>query len=81
MSFAIFYFMNSPTNLNGLPKVAFKTAWSLVKWPYKIGRPVGLGDVFGGAAGALLYGPELALSRIFSGGPSTKALVARKVGP
>ena len=74
----IFYFMNSPTDLSGLSKLAFKTAWSLVKWPYKIGRPVGLGDLFGGAAGALLYGPEVTLSKVCSRGPSTKALIARK---
>jgi SAM-dependent methyltransferase len=76
----IFFFMNSPTDLSGFPKFAFKTAWSLARLPYKIGRPIGLGEVFGGAAGALLYLPEIALSKVFGGGPSTKALIARKRG-
>jgi hypothetical protein len=70
--------MNSPTDLTGLSKPLWKLAWSLAKLPYKAGRVVGLGEVLGGAAGAALYGPELALGRIFSSGPSTKVLVARK---
>jgi len=74
----IFFFMNSPTDLSGLSKVAFKLAWSLSKLPYKIGRVVGLGDVFGGLMGALMYWPEIFYGRIFSSGPSTKLLLARK---
>jgi SAM-dependent methyltransferase len=77
----IFFFLNSPTDLTGLSKPLWKLTWSLAKLPYKLGRVVGLGEVFGGAAGAALYGPELALGRIFSSGPSTKVLVARKRSP
>jgi SAM-dependent methyltransferase len=77
----IFFFMNSPTDLTGLSKPLWKLAWSLAKLPYKAGRVVGLGEVLGGAAGAALYVPELALGRIFSSGPSTKVLVARKRSP
>jgi SAM-dependent methyltransferase len=74
----IFFLMNSPTDLSGLSKFVFKTAWSLTRLPYKIGRVVGLGEVFGAISGACLYWPELLLGRIFSNGPSTKILVARK---
>lgn len=74
----LFFFMNSPTDYSGVSKLAFKTAWSLVRLPYKLGRPVGLGEAFGAATGAALYGPELLLGRLFSSGPSTKVLVARK---
>ncbi|MGD0092071.1 MAG: hypothetical protein ABSE73_19330, partial [Planctomycetota bacterium] len=74
----IFFLMNSPTDLRGLAKLAFKTSWSLVKLPYKLGRHVGLGEVLGGAMGATLYLPELALGRVCSTGPSTKLLLARK---
>jgi SAM-dependent methyltransferase len=76
----IFFFMNSPTDLTGPRKLLAKTAWSLVKTPYKLGRPLGLGDLVGGWMGALLYGPELLLSRLCRGGPSTKLLLARKSG-
>ena len=74
----IFFLMNSPTDLRGAGKLAFKTSWSLVKTPYKIGKHVGLGEMLGGAMGAGLYVPELMLSRMFLNGPSTKLLVARK---
>jgi len=74
----IFFFMNSPTDLSGPAKAAFKLAWSLAKLPYKLGRPVGLGEVLGGGMGALLYGPELLLGRLCPSGPSTKLLLARK---
>ena len=75
----LFVLMNSPTDLSGLKKLAFKTSWSLTKMPYKIGRKLGLGEVCGGAMGALMYGPELLLTRIFPKGPSTKILIARKI--
>jgi ubiquinone/menaquinone biosynthesis C-methylase UbiE len=74
----IFFLMNSPTDLRGAGKLAFKTSWSLVKTPYKIGKHVGMGEILGGAMGAGLYMPELLLSRMFINGPSTKLLVARK---
>jgi ubiquinone/menaquinone biosynthesis C-methylase UbiE len=74
----IFFFLNSPTDLTGLSKPFWKLGWSLAKLPYKVGRPIGLGELFGGATGAVLYLPELALGRVFSGGPSTKLLVARR---
>lgn len=76
----IFFLMNSPTDLSGLGKLAFKTSWSLVKLPYKLGRHIGLGEVCGAAMGAALYGPELALGRVLASGPSTKLLVVRKPG-
>jgi len=74
----IFFLMNSPTDLSGFSKFLFKTSWSLTKLPYKLGKHVGLGEFFGTINGALLYWPERALSRIFSSGPSTKLLIARK---
>jgi len=74
----IFFLMNSPTDLSGISKFAFKTSWSLTKLPYKLGKHIGLGEIFGGAMGAGLYFPELALNSSFKGGPSTKLLVARK---
>lgn len=74
----LFVLMNSPTDRSGIGKVFHKTLWSLTKLPYKIGKPVGLGEAFGGVTGALLYYPELALTRMVSDGPSTKVLVARK---
>ncbi|HYF50142.1 MAG TPA: class I SAM-dependent methyltransferase [Planctomycetota bacterium] len=74
----IFFLMNSPTDLSGFSKFVFKTTWSLTKLPYKLGKHVGLGEFFGYINGALLYWPERALSRIFSSGPSTKLLIARK---
>lgn len=74
----IFFVMNSPTDLSGFGKFLFKTHWSLVKLPYKIGKHIGLGEILGGAMGAMLYLPELTLGRIFSSGPSTKLLIARK---
>lgn len=74
----LFVLMNSPTDLSGLKKLFFKTCWSLTKLPYKMGKYIGLGEVFGGATGAMLYGPELLLTRLFPRGPSTKILVARK---
>ena len=74
----IFFLMNSPTDLSGLSKFAFKASWSLVKTPYKLGKHVGVGEALGGAMGAGLYIPELMLSKIFSSGPSTKLLLARK---
>ncbi|HYG76950.1 MAG TPA: class I SAM-dependent methyltransferase [Planctomycetota bacterium] len=74
----IFFLMNSPTDLTGISKLAFKTSWSLTKLPYKLGKHVGLGEILGGAIGAGLYLPELALNSTFSGGPSTKLLIARK---
>lgn len=74
----IFFLMNSPTDLSGLGKLAFKASWSLVKLPYKLGRHVGIGEALGGVMGGALYLPELALSRVFSSGPSTKVLVARR---
>jgi SAM-dependent methyltransferase len=74
----IFFLMNSPTDLSGFSKFVFKTFWSLTKMPYKIFKHVGLGEFFGGLMGALLFLPELMLSRIFSSGPSTKLLIARK---
>ncbi|HLX64705.1 MAG TPA: class I SAM-dependent methyltransferase [Planctomycetota bacterium] len=74
----LFVLMNSPTDLSGLNKLAFKTSWSLTKLPYKAGKLIGLGEVFGGAMGASMYLPELLLTRIFPRGPSTKILVARK---
>lgn len=70
--------MNSPTDLSELSKFPFKTAWSLARLPYKIGRSAGLGEVFSGAVDAMLYLPEIALGEVFRGGPSTKARVARK---
>lgn len=76
----LFVLMNSPTDRAGLSKVFHKTLWSLVKLPYKLGKLVGLGEVFGGLTGALLYWPELALTRLVRNGPSTKVLVARKAG-
>ncbi len=77
----IFYFMNSPATHRGAKKFLAKTAWSLAKTPYKLGKIVGLGETFGGLAGAALYLPELMLSRLFSSGPSTKLLLARKGSP
>ena len=74
----IFFLMNSPTDLSGPGKLLFKTSWSVVKLPYKAGRHIGLGELFGGAMGAALYLPELLLAHAFSSGPSTKLLVARK---
>lgn len=74
----LFVLMNSPTDLSGLGKLAFKTSWSLTKLPYKAGKHVGLGEVLGGAMGAAMYLPELLLTRILPRGPSTKILVARK---
>lgn len=74
----LFVLMNSPTDLSGLKKLAFKTSWSLTKMPYKIGRKLGLGEFCGGAMGAMMYGPELLLTRLFAKGPSTKILIARK---
>ena len=74
----IFFLMNSPTDLSGASKLAFKTSWSLVKTPYKLGKHIGLGEILGGAMGAGLYFPELMLSRMFATGPSTKLLLARK---
>jgi SAM-dependent methyltransferase len=74
----IFFFMNSPTNLRGLSKFAWKTSWSLTKLPYKLGKHIGLGEVLGGIMGAGLYLPELAMNSVFRSGPSTKLLLARK---
>ena len=74
----LFVTMNSPTDLSGLAKLAFKTNWSLTKLPYKIGKHIGLGETFGGAMGASMYFPELLWTRVFPRGPSTKILVARK---
>lgn len=74
----VFIFMNSPTDTSALSKVFWKGCWSLVKLPYRVGRALGLGDLLGGAAGAALYLPELALGRILRTGPSTKLLVAQK---
>jgi|ERR1043165_370924 SAM-dependent methyltransferase len=74
----LFVLMNSPTDLSGAGKLAFKTSWSLTKLPYKAGKHVGLGELFGGAMGAAMYLPELLLTRILPHGPSTKILVARK---
>jgi SAM-dependent methyltransferase len=74
----IFFLMNSPTDLSGFSKFAFKTSWSLVKTPYKLGKHIGVGEALGGLMGAGLYLPELALSRLFESGPSTKLLIARK---
>jgi SAM-dependent methyltransferase len=74
----IFFLMNSPTDLSGVGKLAFKTSWSLVKLPYKVGKHIGVGEALGGLMGAGLYLPELSLGRVFSSGPSTKVLVARK---
>lgn len=74
----IFFFMNSPTDLSGLGGFFARLAWSLAKLPYRIGRPVGLGEAFGWLSGALLYLPELLLGRICPSGPSTKLLLARK---
>jgi SAM-dependent methyltransferase len=76
----IFFLMNSPTDLQGFSKFVFKTSWSLTKLPYKLLKHVGLGEVAGNVMGALLYLPELMLSKIFSSGPSTKVLIARKKG-
>lgn len=74
----IFFLMNSPTDLRGVGKFAFKTSWSLVKTPYKLGKHVGIGEMLGSAMGAGLYVPELMLSKMFLNGPSTKLLIARK---
>jgi SAM-dependent methyltransferase len=74
----IFFLMNSPTDLSGFSKFVFKTFWSLTKLPYKLGKHIGLGEFFGSIMGAMLFLPELMLSRIFSTGPSTKLLIARK---
>ena len=74
----IFFFMNSPTDLSFISKLFFKTGWSLVKTPYKVGKKLGCAEALGGMTGALLYGPELLLGKLFSSGPSTKILVARK---
>jgi len=74
----IFFLMNSPTDLSGLGKFAFKTSWSLTKLPYKLGKHIGLGEILGGAMGAGLFYPELMLNSTFTSGPSTKLLVARK---
>lgn len=74
----LFVLMNSPTDLSGLGKLAFKTSWSLTKMPYKIGKHIGVGEFLGGAMGASMYFPELLLTRLFPRGPSTKILVARK---
>jgi len=74
----LFVTMNSPTDLSGLAKLAFKTSWSLTKLPYKIGKHIGLGEVLGGAMGASMYLPELVWTRLLPRGPSTKILVARK---
>ncbi len=74
----LFVLMNSPTDLSGVSKLAFKTSWSLTKMPFKIGKHIGLGEILGGAMGATMYGPELLLTRLFPRGPSTKILVARK---
>ncbi len=74
----LFVTMNSPTDLSGLAKLAFKTSWSLTKLPFKIGKHVGLGETLGGAMGASMYWPELFWTRVFPRGPSTKVLVAKK---
>ncbi len=74
----LFVLMNSPTDLSGLGKLAFKTSWSLTKMPYKAGKHIGIGEFLGGAMGASMYFPELLLTRLFPRGPSTKILVARK---
>lgn len=74
----IFFLMNSPTDLSGVSKFAFKSSWSLIKMPYKLGKHIGIGEWLGGAMGAGLYLPELLLTRMFSHGPSTKLLLARK---
>lgn len=74
----LFVTMNSPTDLSGIAKLAFKTSWSLTKLPYKIGKKVGLGEALGGAMGASMYLPELLWTRLFPRGPSTKILVAKK---
>jgi SAM-dependent methyltransferase len=74
----IFFLMNSPTDLRGLPKFAFKASWSLTKLPYKLGKHVGLGEICGNVMGACLYGPELLLNSALRWGPSTKLLLARK---
>ena len=57
--------MNSPTDLSGLGKLAFKTSWSLTKLPYKLGKAVGVGEILGGAMGAAMFWPELLLTRLF----------------
>ncbi|HEY3323803.1 MAG TPA: class I SAM-dependent methyltransferase [Planctomycetota bacterium] len=74
----IFFFMNSPTDLSGVSKFAFKSSWSLIKLPYKLGKHIGLGEVLGGAMGAGLFLPELMLNKTLTNGPSTKLLIARK---
>jgi SAM-dependent methyltransferase len=74
----IFFLMNSPTDLSGISEFAFKTSWSLVKMPYKLGKHIGVGEALGGMMGAGLYLPELMLNRLFNSGPSTKLLIARK---
>ncbi len=74
----IFFFMNSPTDLSGVSKFAWKSSWSLTKMPYKLGKHIGLGEILGNVMGAGLYFPELAMNSLFRGGPSTKLLLARK---
>jgi SAM-dependent methyltransferase len=74
----LFVLMNSPTDLSGIGKLAFKTSWSLTKMPFKIGRRVGLGEILGATMGAGMYWPELLLTHALPRGPSTKILLARK---
>jgi SAM-dependent methyltransferase len=74
----LFVFMNSPTDLQGLGKVFYKTCWSLTKLPYKLGRKIGLGEPLGWLTGVSLYVPELLATRLLKLGPSTKILIARK---
>ena len=74
----IFFVMNSPTDLEGISGVFWRLGWSLAKLPYKVGKPVGLGEAFGACAGAALYGPELLMGHLFSSGPSTKVLIAKR---
>ncbi|MCW8133136.1 MAG: class I SAM-dependent methyltransferase [Planctomycetota bacterium] len=74
----IFFFMNSPTDLEGLSGIFFRLGWSLAKLPYRVGKLVGLGEVFGWLSGAALYLPELFFGLACSNGPGTKLLLARK---
>ena len=76
----IFFMMNSPTDFEDLAGTMWRLGWSLAKLPYKLGKPVGLGEVFGACAGATLYVPELCMGRLIPSGPSTKVLIAKKRG-
>jgi len=74
----IFFFMNSPTDIDGMSGAFYRLGWSLAKLPHRLGKPIGLGEALGWCSGAALYLPELLLGRLCSDGPGTKLLLAKK---